>query len=139
MRFRNIDTVSQSKQMHLICVTKYRQKILTSTSLKAIENSFREVAKKMNFEVREFNGESDHVHILIELCSRYANEYPPKLSISQIVNSLKGVSSRRYGQDGYPKPNGKTALWSPSYFAASVGGASIEVLKEYINNQKKPS
>ncbi|NEO95856.1 MAG: IS200/IS605 family transposase, partial [Moorea sp. SIO3G5] len=51
--------------MHLICVTKYRQKILTSESLTAIENSFKEVAKKMNFEIREFNGESDHIHTLI--------------------------------------------------------------------------
>ncbi len=48
-------------QMHLICVTKYRQKILTLAGLKAIETSFTEVAKKMNFEIREFNGESDHV------------------------------------------------------------------------------
>lgn len=131
MGFRKERHSITNLQMHLICVTKYRQKILTAESLNAIENSFKEVAKKMNFEIREFNGESDHVHTLIE--------YPPKLSISQIVNSLKGVSSRRYGQNGYTKPNGKTALWSPSYFAASVGGASIEVLKEYINNQQIPS
>ncbi|NEO61858.1 MAG: IS200/IS605 family transposase, partial [Moorea sp. SIO4G2] len=78
--------------MHLVCVIKYRQKILTLTSLKTIEDSFKEVAEKMGFEIREFNGESDHVHALIE--------YPPKISISQIVNSLKGVSSRRYGQSG---------------------------------------
>ncbi|NEO60349.1 MAG: IS200/IS605 family transposase [Moorea sp. SIO4G2] len=139
MGFRKERHSITNLQMHLICVTKYRQKILTLTSLRSIENSFREVAKKMNFEIREFNGEADHVHIMIELCSRYAKEYPPKLSISQIVNSLKGLSSRRYGENGYPKPNGKTALWSSSYFTASVGGASIEVLKEYINNQKKPS
>lgn len=85
----------------------------------------------MNFEVREFNGEADHIRALIE--------FPPKLSVSQIVNALKGVSSRRYGQRGYPKPCGKTALWSPSYFATSVGGAPIEVLKQYIQNQDKPS
>ena len=77
------------------------------------------------------NGESDHVHALIE--------YPPKLSISVMVNSLKGVSSRRYGQAGYPKPYGKDALWSPSYFVSSVGGATLEVLKCYIKDQEKPS
>lgn len=76
---------------------------------------------------------------------------PPKLSLSQIVNSLKGVSSRRYGQAGYKKPHEEmevfageeflrktSALWSPSYFAISVGGAPIEVLKEYIKNQSRP-
>jgi putative transposase len=117
-------------KIHLVCVTKYRQKILTVESLAVIEKSFREVATKMDFQVQEFNGEADHIHALIE--------YPPKLSISQIVNALKGVSSRRYGQAGYPKPYGKDALWSPSYFASSIGGAPLEILKQYIQNQEKP-
>ena len=66
-------------------------------------------------------------------------EYPPKLSISQMVNALKGVSSRRYGQAGHPKPYGEDALWSPSYFVSSVGGAPIEVLQQYIKGQEKQS
>ena len=85
----------------------------------------------MNFQVLEFNGEADHIHVLIE--------YPPKLSISQIVNAVKGVSSRRYGQGGFVKPYGKDALWSPSYFVSSVGGAPLETLKSYIKDQEKPS
>jgi putative transposase len=60
------------------------------------------------------------------------------LSVSQIVNTLKSVARRRYGQAGYKKPH-KEALWSPSYFAISVGGAPLEILKEYIKNQEKPS
>lgn len=120
-----------SLKIHLVCVTKYRQPVFTLESLTAIEKSFSEVAKKMDFQILEFNGESDHIHALIE--------YPPKLSISQIVNALKGVSSRRYGQSGYPKPCGKEALWSPSYFVSSAGGAPIEVLKQYIREQEKPS
>lgn len=117
-------------KVHLVCVTKYRQSVFTNQSLELIKKSFSEVAEKMNFRVLEFNGESNHIHALIE--------YPPKLSISQIVNTLKGVSSRRYGQAGYPKPHQK-ALWSPSYFAISVGGAPLDVLIEYIKNQEKPS
>lgn len=118
-------------KIHLVCVTKYRRSVFTGESIDLIEKSFREVAEKMNFQVLEFNGEADHIHVLIE--------YPPKLSISSIVNALKGVSSRRYGQAGYPKPYGKDALWSPSYFASSVGGAPIEILKQYIKEQLKPS
>lgn len=118
-------------KIHLVCVTKYRQSVLTAKSLATIEKSFREVADKMNFRVLEFNGETDHVHALIE--------YPPKLAVSQIVNSLKGVSSRRYGKAGFKKPFNRDSLWSPSYFALSVGGAPLAVLKEYIQNQKKPS
>jgi putative transposase len=109
----------------------YATPVFTGKSLTLVEKSFREVAEKMNFQILEFNGESDHIHALIE--------YPPKLSISVMVNSLKGVSSRRHGQAGYPKPYGKDALWSPSYFVSSVGGAPLEVLKSYIKDQEKPS
>ncbi|MEA5583733.1 IS200/IS605 family transposase [Nodularia harveyana UHCC-0300] len=116
--------------IHLVCVTKYRRSVFTKESLELVDKTFREVARKMDFEIIEFNGENNHVHALIE--------YPPKLSISQIVNILKGVSSRRYGQAGYKKPH-KESLWSPSYFAISVGGAPLDVLKEYIRNQEKPS
>ncbi|MDV7391052.1 IS200/IS605 family transposase [Arthrospira platensis SPKY1] len=116
-------------KMHLVCVTKYCKSVFTSDSIDLIEKSFKEVAEKMDFQVIEFNGEGNHFHALIE--------YPPKLSISQIVNALKGVSSRRYGQAGYKKPH-KESLWSPSYFAISVGGAPLEILKEYIKNQEKP-
>ncbi|PSB15880.1 IS200/IS605 family transposase [Phormidesmis priestleyi ULC007] len=120
-----------SLKIHLVCVTKYRRSVFTSESLAVIQKSFIEVGEKMGFQVLEFNGEADHIHVLIE--------FPPKLSVSQIVNALKGVSSRRYGQAGYPKPYGKDALWSPSYFVSSVDGAPIEVLKQYIMNQEKPS
>jgi putative transposase len=118
-------------KIHLVCVAKSRRRVFTFESLAVIENSFREVAAKMDFEIQQFNGESDHIHCLIG--------YPPKLSISQMVNALKGVSSRRYGQAGYPKPYGKDALWSPSYFVSSIGGAPLEVLKRYIQKQEKPS
>ncbi|AFZ35010.1 transposase IS200-family protein [Stanieria cyanosphaera PCC 7437] len=99
-------------KIHLVCVIKYRRSILTAESLSVIEKSFAEVARKMNFKILEFNGESDHIHALIE--------FPPKLSVSQMVNALKGVSSRRYGQAGFKKPYGKDALWSLSYFTSTV-------------------
>ncbi len=118
-------------KIHLVCVTKYRDEIFSGEELKLIEEVFRHVATRMNFQILEVSGEDEHVHALIE--------YPPKLSVSKIVNALKGVSSRRYGQAGFKKPHGKTALWSPSYFAVSVGGAPIEVLIKYIKNQEKPS
>ncbi len=93
-------------------------KIFGYEELKLIEDVFRHVATQMNFQILEINGEDEHIHALIE--------YPPKLSVSKIVNALKGVSSRRYGQAGFKKPHSKTALWSPSYFAISVGGAPID-------------
>jgi len=129
---RSVNNVKSVAKRKKLCFRfKDTLGLFTGKSLTLVEKSFREVAEKMNFQILEFNGESDHVHALIE--------YPPKLSISVMVNSLKGVSSRRHGQAGYPKPYGKDALWSPSYFVSSVGGAPLEVLKSYIKDQEKPS
>lgn len=68
-------------------MTKYRRAIFSDESLAVIEKFFGEVAKKMDFQVLEFNGEAYHIHALIQ--------FPPKLSVSQMVNALKSVSSRR--------------------------------------------
>ncbi len=109
-------------------------KIFKKEHLETMKEAFERVANKMGFEIVEFNGESDHIHLLIE--------YPPRLALSKIVNSLKGVSSRvlrkKYPifQKEYWGDN--VSLWSRSYFVASVGGAPIEILKEYIENQKAP-
>ena len=110
-------------------MTKYRRKVLTAEGLELIEQAFHSVAAKMNFRILEFNGEGEHVHALIE--------YPPKLSVSQLVNHLKGVSSRLYRKAGFPTPS-QDHLWSPSYFASAVGGAPLETLKQYIQDPKKP-
>ena len=79
------------------------------------------------------NGRANHVHLLIQ--------YPPKVSVSSLVNSLKGVSSRmlRQQRTGLRKRHWKGVLWSPSYFAASCGGAPIDILKRYIEQQRTPT
>jgi putative transposase len=81
----------------------------------------------------EMDGEKDHVHLLIE--------YPPKLAVSKLVNSLKGVSSRllRKHLPLISKHYLKGVLWSPSYFASSCGGAPINIVKQYIQHQTSPS
>ena len=112
---------------HLVFVTKYRRKVFSSEHIKYMEEICEGVAKKMGFRLIQLNGESDHIHCLIE--------YPPKLSISQIVNSLKGVSSRMLRSRFELKPHVKH-LWSPSYFAVSCGGAPIAKIKQYIEAQR---
>ena len=85
-------------------------------------------------ELTEFDGESDHVHLLVD--------HPPKVAVSVLVNSLKGVSSRRLRQEFTGTTNRAIMhgrLWSPSYFAGSCGGASIEVLREYIQQRQRPA
>lgn len=130
MKYRRERHSVTDLKVHLVCVTKYREDVFSESELVLIEKVFHDVAKKMNFQILEINGEKEHLHALIE--------YPPKLSVSKIVNALKGVSSRRYGQAGFRKPKNGKALWSPSYFAVSVGGAPIKTLIGYIKNQSRP-
>ena len=118
--------------VHLVFVTKYRHKIFTKNSLEKLYNVFEKVCLDFESRLTEFDGEQDHVHLLIN--------YPPKIAISKLVNSLKGVSSRKL-RIQCPEINKfywKGVLWSPSYFAGSCGGAPISVLKQYIQNQAKP-
>ena len=87
----------------------------------------------MNSSLVEFDGEEDHVHLLVN--------YPPTQSISKLVNALKGASSRRIRKRGYEriqKALWRKNLWSPSYFAGSRGGAPLAKIREYIENQKTP-
>jgi len=72
--------------VHLVFVSKYRKKLFTKEILDFMEGIFRDVCTDFQAELKEFNGEGDHVHLLIN--------YPPKVAISSLVNSLKGVSSR---------------------------------------------
>ena len=120
---------------HLIFITKYRGKTLNNEVLEYMQSIMRNVCTEFEVELTEFNGEPDHVHLLVN--------YPPKVQLSKLINSLKGVSSRlirqRFPSVRYHWTNKKSgALWSPSYFAGSVGGAPIEVLKQYIEQQDRP-
>ena len=113
-------------EVHLVFVTNYRRKFLTPAALERLSAVFKDTARKMDFQVLEVNGEADHVHLLVE--------YPPKISISKLVNHLKGVSSRTLRAE-MKIETPENHLWSPSYFASSCGGASWDKIKDYIHNQ----
>jgi putative transposase len=119
---------------HLVFSTKYRHPVFTAAHLARMEEIMRSVCADFETELAEFNGEPSHVHLLVH--------FPPKVALSKLVNSLKGVSSRRLRQE-FPELARHywraRRLWSGSYFAGSVGGAPISVLRQYIEQQDRPS
>lgn len=118
--------------VHLVFVTKYRRRVFSKEMFKCMKTVFEEVCEQFESSLEEFDGEADLVHLLIN--------FPPKVSVSKLVNSLKGVSSRILRRD-FPslrKNCMKSQLWSPSYFAGSCGGAPLNTIKQYIENQKSP-
>lgn len=119
--------------VHLVFVPRYRRKIFDRDALERLQTAFNRVCSEFEAKLTEFNGEADHVHLLVE--------YPPKVAVSVLVNSLKGVSARRLRQE---RPDiahhyWRGGLWSASYFAASCGGAPVAVLRQYIEQQQAPT
>ena len=118
--------------VHLVFVAKYRRDVFTKAMLETMNEVFKRVCLDFEAVLVEFDGEHDHVHLLVN--------YPPKVAISSLVNSLKGASSRIL-RSKHPEIKNKlwgNALWSPSYFAASCGGAPIGIIKQYIQQQQTP-
>ncbi len=118
--------------VHLVFVTKYRRQVFDGDALQRLKVMFEKVCSDFQAQLVEMNGEAEHVHLLIN--------YPPKRSVSSMVNSLKGVSSRllRIERPDIEKRYWKDVLWSPSYFAASCGGAPLGIIKQYVEQQKTP-
>jgi putative transposase len=117
--------------VHLVFVAKFRYKVFTGAHLARMEEIMRPVCADFECELVEFNGETDHGHLLVN--------FPLKVAVTKLVNSLKGVSSRRLRQEfpvlarHYWRAN---KLWSGSYFAGTVGGAPLSVIKQYIEGLK---
>ncbi|MFE7748062.1 IS200/IS605 family transposase [Streptomyces sp. NPDC057428] len=131
---RNGRHVTYNLHAHLVFVTKYRRGVFDDVMLKRCEEIMREVCSSFDVELREFNGETDHVHLLVH--------YPPKVALSKLINSLKGVSSR-YLRTEYTSRINRIGMgsvfWSRSYFAGSCGGAPLTVIRQYIESQKRPT
>lgn len=121
-----------SLKYHLVLVTKYRQKAFTEEILQRLKIISQELLDKWDCELDEFGGEADHIHLLISA--------HPSLELSKLINSLKTITSRAIRKEFeehlkqfYRKP----VLWTRAYYIASAGGAPLEVIKQYIENQGK--
>jgi putative transposase len=127
---RNNHSVSRLL-VHLVFVVKYRHAVISDAVWTSLRYGFDLSAKRLDLVLVELNHDKDHVHLVVE--------YPPKVSISEMANSLKGNSSfvaRRDCKEELRKRLWGTAFWSPSFFAASCGGAPIETLKLYVQSQQ---
>lgn len=119
---------------HIVFTVKYRKKCITAPMLKRMEAIFADVLQKWRCRLVEFNGEPDHVHLLIEA--------HPALDLSSLIGNLKTVSARRiraeyeeYLKQFFWKPY----FWNKAYAVITVGGrANLETLLQYIQDQDSP-
>lgn len=119
--------------LHIVFTTKYRRGVLTKEILDRMKELFTETLLEWEGELLEFNGEDDHVHLMISIT--------PKMSISNLIGKLKGKSSyfirREFWEHVKKKLWGKH-FWSPSYCVVSCGGAPLELVKAYVEEQRTP-
>jgi putative transposase len=134
---------------HLVLTTKYRRKVLTDDMLTRLEVIFTALMEKWEGRLVEFNGERDHVHLLLQ--------YTPQTEPSKLINNLKTVSSRYLRKEFVAEVNSgalrtvspsmkaqqdkvywKDVLWTSGYFIASCGGVTIDQLRKYIEEQDRP-
>jgi putative transposase len=116
----------------LVFTTRFRHKVFEDRHLRRMEELLRQVCQDFECELLEFNAESEHVHLLVDS--------PAKVTISKLVNSLKGVSSRMLRQEFRTTPS---LLASPAVVERLLlrrlgRWAPLEVLRRYIENRKRP-
>lgn len=133
-----------SIRLHVVFVTKYRRRTLIPELLTYLQTAFADILTAWRCELLEFGGEQDHVHMLIDI--------HPALNVSTLINNLKTASARRARNrfaDHLAQYYWKPLFWHRAYFVSSVGGATLETVKAYVqaqgteehraNKQKKPA
>lgn len=130
----NLDTNNHSVfklNYHLIMVVKYRRKVIDDTISTRLKTIFEDIGEKYHITVKEWNHDIDHVHVLMTA--------KPNTELSKFINAYKSASSRKIKNE-FPKIRQKLwkeYFWSQSYCLLTVGGAPLEILKQYIETQGK--
>lgn len=118
---------------NLVLVTKYRKQCFNAEILDRLKIIASELCQQWDVELLEFNGEADHVHLLLEM--------HPNIMPSKFINNLKTVTSRLIRKEFtahlaqfYLEPT----LWTRAYCLLTTGGASIDTIRQYIEKQNRP-
>lgn len=127
MQYRSTRKAVFSVNYQVIWCPKYRRDVLRGPIQMRLKQIIGEVVAEFGGIVIEVETMPDHVHLLVEL--------PPRVAVSELVQILKGRSSRRLRQE-FPHLARMTCLWSPSGFVCTVGGAPLEVVRRDVENQK---
>lgn len=114
---------------HVVWCPKYRRRVIGGRMEDRLKEIIREVVAEKGAWLIELECMPDHVHLLVEV--------DPQYGVHRLVKAIKGRSSRLLRQE-FPYLTTKLpTLWTNSYFVATVGGAPLEVVKRYVENQKK--
>jgi len=117
-----------SCKYHIVWCPKYRRKVLVDWVATRLEEIIRSTAAEKQVEIIEMEIMPDHVHLLCEV--------NPQYGVHLFVRLIKGRSSRLLRQEFQSLRTRLPTLWTNAYFISTVGGAPLEIIKQYIENQK---
>ena len=128
VNYKSNNNIVYSCKYHVVWCSKYRRKVLTGSIETRLKELIQETCSTMNVEIIEMELMPDHVHLLLEV--------DPQFGIHKAVKQIKGHSSRILRQEFKELRTKLPTLWTNSYFVSTVGGAPLEVIKQYIESQK---
>jgi putative transposase len=129
IRYKSNKNVVYSCKYHVVWCQKYRRAVLVNGVDVRLKEIIQSVCTESNAEIIALDVMPEHVHLLVEV--------DPQYGIHRLVRAMKGQSSRLLRQE-YPWLRSRLpTLWTNAYFVSTVGGAPLEVIKQYIENQKR--
>jgi len=126
--YKSNNNIVYSCTYHIIWCPKYRRKVLVNDVEKRLKEIISKVALELNVEIIEMETDKDHIHILAEI--------DPQFGVMNFVKKAKGRSSRLLRDEFHHLKTKLPTLWTNSVFIATVGGAPLEIIKQYVKNQQ---
>ena len=128
IRYKANSNVVYSCKYHVIWCPKYRRPVLCDPVDSRLKEIIRDACIEFGSELIEMEVMPDHVHLLVEV--------DPQLGIHKLIKRIKGRSSRLIRSE-FPRLRSRLpTLWTNSYFVSTVGGAPMEIIRQYVENQK---
>lgn len=128
-KFKSNNNVVYSCKYHIIFCPKYRRKVLVGAIASRLKELLAQIAIEIKVEILEMEIMPDHVHLLVEV--------DPQFGIHRAVKRFKGATSRCLRLEFPELKSRLPTLWTNSYFVSTVGGAPLEAVKMFIQNQKE--
>jgi putative transposase len=129
IHYKSHKNVIYSCKYHVVWCPKYRRPVLVSGVDVRLKEIIQSICTESHAELLNLEVMPDHVHLLVEV--------NPQYGIHRLVRSIKGRSSRLLRQEYAWLKSRLPTLWTNAYFVSTVGGAPVEVIKKYIENQKR--
>ena len=127
-KYKSNNNIVYSCKYHVVWCPKYRRKVLIRDVERRLKELIIQICAERQIEIIEMEIMPDHVHLLCEV--------DPQYGIHKAIREIKGTTSRILRQEFKHLTTKLPTLWTNSYFVSTVGGAPLEGIKQYVENQK---